>query len=44
MKLMIFQGGTQLGAPHRVEKLGETFVPFQVFVDYIQGLSTTTYT
>lgn len=37
-------GGTQLGAPHRVEKLGETFVPFQVFVDYIQGLSTTSYT
>lgn len=37
-------GGTQLGQPHRVERLGETFVPFQVFVDYIQGLATTTYT
>ncbi|CAH0700960.1 unnamed protein product [Spodoptera exigua] len=36
-------GGTQLGPPHRVERLGETFVPFQVFSDYIQGLSTTTY-
>ncbi|KAL4707497.1 hypothetical protein ACJJTC_000249 [Scirpophaga incertulas] len=37
-------GGTVLGAPHRVERLGHTFVPFQVFVDYIQGLATTTYT
>uniref|UniRef100_A0A2H1X309 SFRICE_018676 n=1 Tax=Spodoptera frugiperda TaxID=7108 RepID=A0A2H1X309_SPOFR len=37
------QGGTQLGPPHRVERLGETFVPFQVFSEYIQGLSTTTY-
>ncbi|XP_022830975.1 uncharacterized protein LOC111359613, partial [Spodoptera litura] len=37
------QGSTQLGPPHRVERLGETFVPFQVFSDYIQGLSTTTY-
>ncbi|CAH1645251.1 unnamed protein product [Spodoptera littoralis] len=36
-------GSTQLGPPHRVERLGETFVPFQVFSDYIQGLSTTTY-
>ncbi|XP_035432989.1 uncharacterized protein LOC118264555 isoform X3 [Spodoptera frugiperda] len=36
-------GGTQLGPPHRVERLGETFVPFQVFSEYIQGLSTTTY-
>ncbi|CAH0397691.1 unnamed protein product [Chilo suppressalis] len=37
-------GGTQLGPPHQVERLGQTFVPFQVFVDYIQGLATTTYT
>ncbi|XP_037293838.1 uncharacterized protein LOC115449982 isoform X2 [Manduca sexta] len=37
-------GATQLGAPHKVERLGETFVPFQVFVDYLQGLATTTYT
>ncbi|KAJ0177512.1 hypothetical protein K1T71_007521 [Dendrolimus kikuchii] len=37
-------GGTQLGQPHRVERLGDTFVPFEVFVDYIQGLATTTYT
>lgn len=36
-------GGTQLGPPHRVEPLGQTFVPFQVFVDYLQGLSSTTY-
>ncbi|CAH2036871.1 unnamed protein product, partial [Iphiclides podalirius] len=37
-------GSTQLGAPHQVERLGNTFVPFQVFVDYMQGLATTTYT
>ncbi|XP_059051606.1 uncharacterized protein LOC131846348 [Achroia grisella] len=37
-------GSTRLGAPRQVERLGETFVPFQVFVDYIQGLATTTYT
>ncbi|XP_045772110.1 uncharacterized protein LOC123872035 isoform X2 [Maniola jurtina] len=37
-------GSTQLGAPHRVERLGVTFVPFPVFNEYIQGLATTTYT
>ncbi|XP_047024764.1 uncharacterized protein LOC124633545 isoform X3 [Helicoverpa zea] len=36
-------GGTQLGAPLRVEHLGDTFVPYAVFGDYIQGLATTTY-
>ncbi|XP_023935118.2 uncharacterized protein LOC112043776 [Bicyclus anynana] len=37
-------GGTQLGAPYKVERLGTTFVPFPVFNEYIQGLATTTYT
>ncbi|XP_075974000.1 uncharacterized protein LOC142975160 isoform X2 [Anticarsia gemmatalis] len=37
-------GSTALGRPLRVERLGETFVPMQVFVEYIQGLGTTTYT
>ncbi|XP_068632236.1 uncharacterized protein [Battus philenor] len=37
-------GSTQLGAPRQVERLGTTFVPHQVFVDYLQGLATTTYT
>ncbi|KAJ2939842.1 hypothetical protein O0L34_g18037 [Tuta absoluta] len=37
-------GGTQLGAPLKIERLGETFVPRQLFVDYIQGLHSTTYT
>ncbi|VVC90073.1 uncharacterized protein LOC126978780 isoform X2 [Leptidea sinapis] len=36
-------GSTSLGAPQQVEKLGTTFVPFQIFNDYIQGLGTTTY-
>ncbi|XP_053607189.1 uncharacterized protein LOC128673408 isoform X2 [Plodia interpunctella] len=37
-------GSTQLGPPHQTERLGQTFVPFQVFADYLQGLATTTYT
>ncbi|CAH0723065.1 unnamed protein product, partial [Brenthis ino] len=37
-------GGTQLGAPQQVERLGTTYVPFPVFNEYIQGLATSTYT
>nr|CAD7611421.1 unnamed protein product [Timema genevievae] len=37
------QGGTVLGAPHRVVELGETFIPFQVFLDYVFGLGSTTF-
>ncbi|CAH0579552.1 unnamed protein product [Chrysodeixis includens] len=37
-------GSTQLGAPYRVERLGETFVPYQMFLEYIHALGTTTYT
>ncbi|CAB3239020.1 unnamed protein product [Arctia plantaginis] len=36
-------GSTQLGQPLRIERLGETFVPFQLFVEYLQALATTTY-
>lgn len=36
-------GTTQLGPPHRVQRLGETFVPFAVFVEYLQGLAGSTY-
>ncbi|XP_045497438.1 uncharacterized protein LOC123695586 isoform X1 [Colias croceus] len=36
-------GSTQLGAPLQVERLGSTFVPFQVFNEYIEGLATSTY-
>lgn len=35
---------TLLGPPLKVERQGVTFVPFQVFSDYIQGLATSTYT
>jgi hypothetical protein len=41
---VLVQGGTQLGAPHQVEQLGRTFVPFQIFIDYLQGLATSNYT
>lgn len=41
---MCRQGSTQLGAPHQVERLGVTFVPFPVFNEYMQALATTTYT
>ncbi|XP_013192826.2 uncharacterized protein LOC106136737 isoform X1 [Amyelois transitella] len=37
-------GSLQLGAPQQVERLGQTFVPFPVFAEYLQGLATTTYT
>uniref|UniRef100_A0A1L8E5S5 Putative muscle system process n=1 Tax=Nyssomyia neivai TaxID=330878 RepID=A0A1L8E5S5_9DIPT len=36
-------GGTVLGAPHKVEKIGETFIPFQVFKDYVRGLAESTF-
>jgi len=32
-----------LGQPHRVEKIGETFIPFQVFKDYLRGLAESTF-
>ncbi|XP_026324945.1 uncharacterized protein LOC113233925 [Hyposmocoma kahamanoa] len=42
--LTLEKGGTQLGQPHKIERLGTTFVPFQMFLDYIQALATTTFT
>ncbi|XP_011302532.1 uncharacterized protein [Fopius arisanus] len=33
-------GGTVLGEPERVEKLGDTFLPYSVFLEYINGLGT----
>lgn len=39
----MLQGGTQLGAPHRVERLGDTFVPLAVFAEYMQGLAASSY-
>lgn len=39
----VLQASTQLGAPHAVHRLGQTFVPFPVFLEYIEGLATTTY-
>jgi len=36
-------GGTVLGQPLKIEKIGETFIPYQVFKDYIRGLSESTF-
>ncbi|KAJ8923017.1 hypothetical protein NQ315_001565 [Exocentrus adspersus] len=36
-------GATVLGAPLKVQPLGETQVPYSVFIDYINGLSESTY-
>lgn len=36
-------GGTVLGNADQVLKLGETFIPYQVFADYVYGLGETTF-
>ncbi|XP_011643036.1 uncharacterized protein LOC105430926 isoform X1 [Pogonomyrmex barbatus] len=36
-------GGTELRDPQRVEKLGETYLPYTVFLEYINGLGTSTF-
>ncbi|XP_023290129.1 uncharacterized protein LOC105694948 isoform X2 [Orussus abietinus] len=33
-------GGTELREPQRVERIGETFLPYSVFFEYINGLGT----
>jgi hypothetical protein len=37
------QGSTVLGDPNQPLKLGETFIPYQVFADYVFGLGETTF-
>jgi len=37
------QGGTALGKPDRVEHLGETQIPYSVFLDYLLSLGETKY-
>ncbi|XP_020280923.1 uncharacterized protein LOC109853337 isoform X2 [Pseudomyrmex gracilis] len=39
----LYVGGTELGEPQRVEKLGETHLPYTVFLEYINGLGTSTF-
>ncbi|XP_076544446.1 uncharacterized protein LOC117604894 isoform X3 [Osmia lignaria lignaria] len=36
-------GGTVLGEPLKVEKVGETYLPYSVFFEYISGLGTSTF-
>ncbi|XP_077294725.1 uncharacterized protein LOC143917177 isoform X3 [Arctopsyche grandis] len=35
--------GTILGQPQKIEKLGDTFIPYQIFLDYIVGLGDTNF-
>lgn len=32
-----------LGNPTKVDKIGDTFIPYQVFKDYLRGLAESTY-
>ncbi|KAM0728517.1 Desumoylating isopeptidase 1 [Formica fusca] len=36
-------GSTELGEPQRIENLGETYLPYTVFLEYINGLGTSTF-
>ncbi|KAK6624173.1 hypothetical protein RUM44_011031 [Polyplax serrata] len=37
-------GGTTLGQPHEIINLGETFVPYALFNEYLQGLKESSFT
>ena len=41
--MFFLQCGTVLGEPNRVVNLGETFIPYQVFLDYVLGLGESTF-
>ncbi|XP_051158578.1 uncharacterized protein LOC127279949 isoform X3 [Leptopilina boulardi] len=36
-------GGTELEDPQKVEKVGETYLPYSVFLEYINGLGTSNF-
>ena len=40
---LFLQGGTLLGEPDRVEELGQSQVPYQLFLEYIFGLGESSY-
>lgn len=40
---LVIQGGTILGEPDRVESIGSTLVPYQVFLEYIFSLGEETF-
>ncbi|CAB3385787.1 Hypothetical predicted protein, partial [Cloeon dipterum] len=35
--------GTVLGQPDRIVNLGDTFIPYEVFLDYVLGLGDSTF-
>lgn len=38
-----FQGTTVLGNPTKIERIGDTFIPYQVFKDYLRGLAESSF-
>ncbi|XP_031617589.1 uncharacterized protein LOC116337292 isoform X2 [Contarinia nasturtii] len=36
-------GSTVLGQPTKIEKIGDTFIPYQVFKDYLRGLAESSF-
>lgn len=42
-RYFILQGSTELREPQKIEKLGETYLPYSVFLEYINGLGTSTF-
>ena len=40
---LCFQGTTVLGNPTKVEQIGDTFIPYQVFKDYLRGLAESSF-
>lgn len=41
--IFFFQGTTVLGNPTKIETIGDTFIPYQVFKDYLRGLAESTF-
>ena len=39
----MFQGGCVLGDPHKVESIGDTQLPYSVFLDYVLSLGDSKY-
>lgn len=39
----IFQASTELREPQKIEKIGETYLPYSVFLEYINGLGTSNF-
>lgn len=43
MTIFLLQGGTILGQPDQTVDLGRTEIPFDMFMDFLHELSTSTF-